>query len=287
MKHIILHSIEHGITDSLKILPFLFLTYLFMEYLEKRTGKNTNQWLKKSGKTGIILGAVVGIIPQCGMSAVASNLYAGRIITPGTLIAIFLSTSDEMLPILISNTESFGMIAFILLLKVFIAVLGGGLVDYFWSKRKHSDEKEHRIHEFCEHEHCHCEDGIMKSAIRHTLRIFVYVLIVTVVLNIGIEVVGEEALAEFILNRAMLGPVLAGIIGLIPNCVSSVVITRMFLAGFMSFGTMMAGLLVGAGVGIIVLLRVNEDKRESVILIGVLYILGVISGILINLLSNL
>lgn len=289
MTHILIHSLEHSLIDSLKILPFLFLTYLLMEYLEEKTGENTDRWLKKAGKAGPVLGAAAGIIPQCGMSAVASNLYVGRIISAGTLIAIFLSTSDEMLPIMISNAAGWSIIIKILTVKVIIAMIGGFLVDIIVEKfrNKNKEEHVHGIHEFCEHEHCHCEDGILKSAIRHTLRIFIYLFLITAVLNIGIEIIGEETLGNFILNRKMLGPVLAGMIGLIPNCASSVVITKMYLDGFMSFGTMMAGLLVGAGVGILVLFRVNENKRESLYLTGTLYFIGIIAGIVINMLYML
>ena len=279
------HSLEHALTDSLKVLPFLFITYLCMEYLEKKTNQNTNIRLKRAGKKGILLGAVVGVIPQCGMSAVASNLYAGRMITAGTLIAVFLSTSDEMLPILISNSGNMGLIVKILALKIGIAMIGGLLTEYIVVKWLKGNDDEHGIHEFCEHEHCHCEDGIMKSAIRQTIRIFFYIFVITVVLNVGIEVIGEEKLGNFILNRVVLGPVLAGIVGLIPNCASSIVITKMFLEGFMSLGTMMAGLLVGAGVGILVLFRVNENRKESIILIGTLYTIGVLAGVILNLVS--
>ena len=142
--------------------------------------------------------------------------------------------------------------------------------------------QEMKIHDFCEHEHCHCEDGVLKSALRHTLQIFLFVFLITVALNIGVEVIGEEKLADFILNKPILGPILAGMIGLLPNCAASVVITQMFLDGLMSFGTMMAGLLVGAGVGILVLLRVNEDKTESFKIIGALYSVGVLGGIFLN-----
>lgn len=285
MTHILIHSIEHALKDSWNILPFLFITYLLMEYLEEKSENSTNFWLKKDGITGPFWGAVVGIIPQCGMSAVASNLYAGKIISAGTLIAIFLSTSDEMLPIMISNAVGIGTIVKILSVKIVIAVIGGVLVDFLIGKLGKTTDLKHGIHEFCEHEHCHCEDGILKSAIRHTVRIFLYILLITVLLNILIELVGEERLGSFILNRKFLGPVLAGMLGLIPNCASSVAITKMFLDGFLSFGTMMSGLLVGAGVGILVLFRVNENRRESLKLVGILYLMGVISGILLNMLS--
>lgn len=280
--HIILHSLEHALGDSLKILPFLFFTYLVMEFLEKKAGKKANGWLEKAGKTGPVIGGILGVIPQCGMSTVASNLYAGRVISVGTLMAIYLSTSDEMLPIMISQSVSGGIIAKVLIVKVVIAILAGALVDFLHHRWRKKEQEEMKIHDFCEHEHCHCEDGILKSAVRHTLQIFFFVFLITIVLNIGVEVVGEEKLSNFILNKPMVGPIMAGMIGLIPNCAASVVITKMFLDGLMSFGTMMTGLLVGAGVGILVLLRVNEDRKESLEIIGILYVIGVLCGIILN-----
>ena len=282
MTHILIHSLEHAFGDSLKILPFLFITYLVMEVLEKKAGGKTNLLLEKAGKAGPIAGGILGVIPQCGMSTVASNLYAGRIISVGTLIAIYLSTSDEMLPIMISRSVESAVIAKVLLFKVVIAIIAGVMVDFIDHKWKKEEHQEMKIHDFCEHEHCHCEDGILKSAIRHTLKIFLFVLIITFMLNMGIEFIGEENLANFILNRPVLGPILAGLIGLLPNCAASVVITQMFLDGLMSFGTMMAGLLVGAGVGTLILLRVNEDKAESLKIIGTLYLVGVLSGVFLN-----
>ena len=282
MTHILIHSLEHSFGDSFKILPFLFITYLVMEVLEKKAGGKTNLLLEKAGKAGPIAGGILGVIPQCGMSTVASNLYAGRIISVGTLIAIYLSTSDEMLPIMISRSVESAVIAKVLLFKVVIAIIAGVMVDFIDHKWKKEEHREMKIHDFCEHEHCHCEDGILKSAIRHTLKIFLFVLIITFVVNMGIEFIGEENLANFILNRPVLGPILAGLIGLLPNCAASVVITQMFLDGLMSFGTMMAGLLVGAGVGTLILLRVNEDKAESLKIIGTLYLVGVLSGVFLN-----
>lgn len=282
MTHILIHSLEHSFNDSLKILPFLFITYLVMEVLEKKAGEKTNLWLEKAGKAGPIAGGILGVIPQCGMSTAASNLYAGRIISVGTLIAIYLSTSDEMLPIMISRSVDTMIIVKILVIKVVFAMIAGFLIDFVYRIMKKEEYQEMKIHDFCEHEHCRCEDGVLKSALRHTLQIFLFVFLITVILNIGVEVIGEEQLANFILNRPVLGPVLAGIIGLLPNCAASVVITQMFLDGLMSFGTMMAGLLVGAGVGILVLLRVNEDRAESFKIIGALYSVGVLGGIFLN-----
>lgn len=283
MTHMLMHSLEHAFSDSLKILPFLFLTYLFMEYLEKKSGDRASKWLEKAGGAGPVFGSLLGVIPQCGMSAVASNLYAGRIISVGTLLAIFLSTSDEMLPVLLANSVHPITIGKILVCKIVIAMIAGFFVDILVKRLKRETDHEMKIHDFCEHEHCHCEDGVLKSALRHTIQIFVFILVITFALNLGIEYIGEENLAGFILNKPVLGPMLAGIIGLIPNCAASVVITQMFLDGLMSFGTMMAGLLVGAGVGILVLVRVNEKKKESLEIIGVLYLIGVVSGMLLNL----
>ena len=285
MTHILFHALEHAFSDSIKILPFLFATYLLMEFLEERSTQKTNLWLKKAGKGGPVIGGLLGMIPQCGMSAVASNLYAGKIISAGTLLAIFLSTSDEMLPIMISSSMKGAMIVKVLMIKGIIAILSGFLIDFLWSKLKKEEQQELKIHDFCEHEHCHCEDGILKSALRHTIQIFIFVFFITVILNIGIEVLGEEQLAGFILNKPVLGPVLAGIIGLIPNCASSVVITQMFLDGLMSFGTMMAGLFVGAGVGILVLVRVNKDRKECIGIIGILYLIGTLSGVVLNIMQ--
>lgn len=282
MTHILIHSLEHAFNDSLKILPFLFITYLAMEVLEKKAGEKTNLWLEKAGKAGPIAGGFLGVIPQCGMSTAASNLYAGRIISVGTLVAIYLSTSDEMLPIMISWSVDTMIIVKILAIKVVFAMIAGFLIDFLYRIMKKEEHQEMKIHDFCEHEHCHCEDGVLKSALRHTLQIFLFVFLITIALNIGVEIIGEEQLANFILNRPILGPVLAGMIGLLPNCAASVVITQMFLDGLMSFGTMMAGLLVGAGVGILVLLRVNEDRAESFKIIGTLYSIGVLGGIFLN-----
>ena len=282
MTHILIHSLEHAFNDSLKILPFLFITYLVMEVLEKKAGEKTNLWLEKAGKAGPIAGGILGVIPQCGMSTAASNLYAGRIISVGTLVAIYLSTSDEMLPIMISRSVDTMIIVKILSIKVVFAMIAGFLIDFVYRIMKKEEHQEMKIHDFCEHEHCHCEDGVLKSALRHTLQIFLFVFLITVILNVGVEIIGEEQLANFILNRPILGPVLAGMIGLLPNCAASVVITQMFLDGLMSFGTMMAGLLVGAGVGILVLLRVNEDRAESFKIIGALYSVGVLGGIFLN-----
>lgn len=275
-----LHIIEHSVLDSLKLVPFLFLTYLAMEYLEHRAGAKTEKLVGKAGKFGPLIGGLLGAVPQCGFSAAASGLYAGRVISLGTLLAIYLSTSDEMLPILISEKQPLSLIFTILLAKIAIGAAAGFLIDLFLSRKK--GEEHHHIHEICEHEHCHCEKGILRSAVSHTLQITFFILLITFALNLILHFVGEDALANLILNRPILGPVLAGAVGLIPNCAASVAITQLYLSGAMSAGAMMAGLLSGAGTGLLVLFRVNHDKKENLKILGLLYAIGVLAGIVIE-----
>lgn len=297
------HVISHAWEDSIKILPFLLITYLVMEYLEEKMNERTRQILLKTEKAGPAWGAMLGMIPQCGFSTVASNFYAGRVITVGTLIAVYLSTSDEMLPIMISEQVEPGFIVKVLLLKAGIGMAAGFLIDFICRRVLGKKEQEPDIHHFCEHEHCKCGhshghdqdesahgskwhdicDSILKPAVIHTLQVWVYILIFTLALNLLIEVVGEDALAGLILNKPVIAEFLAGIVGLIPNCAASVVITQLYLDGIIRLGTMMSGLLVGAGVGVLVLLRVNDNRKDNFKIIGVLYAVGVLSGIVINL----
>lgn len=276
-----LDVIVETLIDTLKLIPFLFLTYLAMEYLEHKTGEKTQKLIKKAGRFGPVLGGLLGIVPQCGFSTAGSNLYAGRVISLGTLIAIYLSTSDEMLPILISEQAPMGLILRLLFAKAAIGMAAGMAIDILL-RRKDLEEHGH-IHEICEHEHCHCEKGVFRSAVSHTAQITFFILLVTFGLNLILHFVGEETMSGLVLNRPLLGPVLAGIVGLIPNCAGSVVITQLFLQGAMSPGAAMAGLLTGSGVGMLVLFRVNHNRKENLKVLGLLYGIGVLAGIIIGL----
>ncbi len=280
MTHILWHVVEHSLLDTLKLVPFLFITYLVMEYLEHKAGEKTKSVLQKTGRLGPALGAVLGVVPQCGFSAAASGLYAGRVITTGTLLAIFLSTSDEMLPIMISAKVSPAFIGQILLIKVVVGMVAGFLVDLALRGRR--KEEPDAIHSLCEEEHCHCEEGIVRSALRHTVKITVFILLITLTLNLVLELMGEDILATVLRDRPVIGPVLSALVGLIPNCASSVVITRLYLEGAMSCGTMLAGLLAGAGTGVLVLFRVNHSRRESLQILLLLYAVGVLAGIVLG-----
>lgn len=280
-----LDIIVDALRDCVKLLPFLFLTYLAMEYLEHKAGDKLQEAVKKSGRFGPVIGSVLGAFPQCGFSAAASNLYAGRIITLGTLLSIYLSTSDEMLPILISENAGIGMILKILGLKIAIGMTAGFLIDVVILRFMKKDHEDMQIEHMCEQHNCHCEEGIVKSAVHHTVEIFIYLLLISVVLNIAIAVIGEDFLTNLVLNRPIIGEAIAGLIGLLPNCAASVVITQLYLNGVLGAGAMMSGLLAGAGVGILVLLRVNDNPRENMRIILLLYVLGVAAGIFIEMLG--
>lgn len=267
--------------DTVKLVPFLLLTYLAMEYLEHKTGRKTQGLVQRAGRFGPVIGGALGIVPQCGFSAAASNLYTGRVITLGTLLAIYLSTSDEMLPILISAKAPVRTIVFILLAKAAIGIVAGFAVDLVFSRRR---EEGHHIHEICEQEHCHCGEGsIFRSALVHTAQISGFILIITFLLNLLFFFVGEDVLAGLIRGRKVLGAVLAGLVGLIPNCVGSVAITQLYLEGVIGTGTMLSGLLTGTGVGLLILFRVNHDRKENLKILGLLYFIGVLVGIVVGL----
>ncbi|MBQ0135762.1 MAG: arsenic efflux protein [Oscillospiraceae bacterium] len=287
MKELILDILIDVCKDTLKLLPFLFLTYSLMEYVEHKAGEKAKKRIARSGYYGPVVGALLGAVPQCGFSAAASSLYAGRVITVGTLMAVYLSTSDEMLPIFISEQVPFLDILKVIGLKVVIGLIAGLMLDFvvrYKNKGKKEDGQE--IHHLCEHDHCNCEEeGILKSALHHTLQITVFIFLVSLALSFVIEFVGADSLANFVTNKPVLGELIAGLVGLVPNCAASVVITQLYLSGALSFGAMMSGLLVGAGIGVLVLLRMNEDKKKSAMIIGILYCFGVVFGILIELLG--
>lgn len=276
-----LDILTETIIESVKLLPFLFVTYLIMEYIEHKTKDKTKETIKKSGKIGPLIGGILGIFPQCGFSVSATNLYAARVITLGTLIAVYLSTSDEMLPIFISEAVPIDIILKILGIKLIIAIIAGFVIDGIL-RLKNKDKEQEKIVDLCEKEHCHCEKGIIKSSLKHTLNIFVFIFLITLIMHVLIHFIGEEAISSIILNKPILGPIIAGLIGLIPNCASSVILTQMYLQNLISAATLISGLLVGAGVGLAVLFKINKGIKENLKIVGILYSIGVISGIILG-----
>lgn len=279
----IIHVLEHAVLDSLKLLPFLFVTYILMEYIEHKMTDKSKRAIEKAGKFGPVIGGIVGAVPQCGFSVSATNLYSSRVITLGTLIAVYLSTSDEMIPVLLSESISFSVILKLILIKVFIGMIAGLIIDFVL--RKVGNKEENRISDICEDENCHCENGILKSAIKHTISIFIYILITTIILNTVIEIIGEDRIGNLILNKKIVGAIIAGLIGLIPNCASSVIITQLFAKGLISAGALLAGLLVGAGLGILILFKTNKNLKQNIKIIALLYAIGTICGIVFELLG--
>ncbi len=273
IKHALLHSLEH----TVELLPILFLAYLLMEYLEHHAGGKLNRCLQRNRNAGPLFGSLLGLLPQCGFSGAAASFFAGGAISVGTLLAVFLSTSDEMLPIMISNKISGNTILLVLGLKLLTGLVVGFLVDFVVRKRHMGRERE--IHDFCAQEHCSCEGGIFRSALRHTVQIALMIYVVTVALHLAFEFLPQEQIMA-VWHVPVLSELIAALIGLVPNCAASVMITNLYVEGVMGIGPMMAGLLVNAGVGLLVLIRVNKDKWENAAIVSLLLSTGVLFGIL-------
>lgn len=273
-----LHILEHSIIDSLKVLPFLFVTYLVIEYIVHRSSGKILTGLKNYGIVG---GALLGGLPQCGFSVAAANLFNNRLITTGTLIAVFISTSDEAIPVLIANTGSLNTIIKLLATKILIAIIAGFVVDYglskFFSNSKLNSKNNLKI----SHSH-HCEHSLIISALKHTAQIYVYILITMFILELSITLIGEENLSKVLMTDSIVQPALTALIGFIPNCASSIILTQLYLAGNLSFGATVAGLSTGAGVGLIVLFRAKNNVKENIKIMLYIYVFSVIVGSLIQ-----
>jgi len=274
----------HALLDTLKIVGFLFLTYLLMELIEHKAGARLKGFIGKAGKLGPALGASLGAVPQCGFSAAAANFYTGRVISLGTLVAVFLSTSDEMLPIMISGKISAGAIFAILGYKLFSGMLVGFIIDLVLRFMRRGAE-EINIDELCENDNCHCERGVLYSALHHTLTVGSFVLLVTLAINTLVFIIGEDALGSIMYDKPFVGHLIAALFGLIPNCAVSVALTELCLGGFITVGTMMAGLFSGAGVGVLVLFRVNKRYKENLAVLLILVVSGLVFGMLADLIG--
>lgn len=278
MKEIILDTI----LDSLKLIPFLFVAFLIIELIEhKLTDKNKNI-LIKSKKIGPILGSLLGAVPQCGFSVMATNLYVTRIITLGTLISIYLSTSDEMLIVMLSENIDISLIIKIILIKIIFGIIYGLIIDKIVTNKK---TKEQENYEICNDEHCDCKHGIVLSSIKHTLHITLFIFIITLILNIIFNYVGEDYLSKIFLTNTIFGTFITSLIGLIPNCASSVILTELYINNSISIGALIGGLLTSSGASLLVLFKNNKNIKENLKIVLLLYSLGVISGIIIELIT--
>ena len=273
------------VIDGLKLLPFLFVAFLIMELVEHKMSDKSKKLIEKSGKFGPFFGGILGIFPQCGFSVLATNLYVGRIITLGTLIAVYLSTSDEMLPLLLAENVSTSLIISILMIKLFIGIVFGFIIDLFISKKIKINKED--IRNVCEHDHCSCEEGIIKSTIIHTLKIFIFIFAASFILNTLIFFIGEDSIGKIFFKNSVIGPFISSLIGLIPNCAASVIITELYLKSAITFGSMVAGLLTGAGVGILVLFKENKNLKDNITILMLIYFIGAVSGIVIDIIGSI
>ena len=274
MKDIIIDTL----IDALKILPFLFITFLLLELLEHKLNNKTKNVISKSVKVGPIIGCLLGVIPQCGFSVVATNLYITRVISLGTLFSIYLSTSDEMLPIMLSQNVNFKTILIVILIKVITGMLFGFVIDLVIRKNNKNKYDYH----ICEEEHCHCDHGIVKSSLKHTFNIIIFIIGVSFILNVIFLYCGNDLISKIFMKDTLFGPFFGSLVGLIPNCGASVILTEMFLKGAINLGTCIAGLLTGSGVALLVLFKSNKNITENLCICLTLYLIGVLVGIFIE-----
>ena len=274
-------SIMDGVIDTLKLVPYLFITFIILEILEHKLNKKNEKVLTKNKKYGPFIGSLLGAIPQCGFSTMAANLFSSRVITIGTLVAVFLSTSDEMLPIMISEKVNITIILKIIGFKIIVGMIVGLIVDLIL--KSSNDKLKNHIHDRCEDDHCHCdEDGIIKSSIKHTLKIGLFILVANLVINIIIFSIGEDKLSDILLSKNIFTYFISSLVGLIPNCASSVIITELYLSNLITLGCLLAGLLPGSGVGILLLFKTNKNMKENILILSIIYFVGVVLGILVD-----
>lgn len=300
--NLVLHVLEHSFWDTLELVPFLLVTYLAMEAIEHSASGRVQAAVERSGKAGPVVGSVLGALPQCGFSAMAATLYAGRVVTAGTLVAVILSTSDEMVPVFLAHQEPLGRMFAIMGLKVAVGLVVGLLVDAALRARNRAGDGRPHIHELCERAHCHCEDAhshgegahdhghdhgsgrwaILRSAVVHTAQVTAFILVMTFAFGLVIELVGQDSLAALLANHPVRATFVSALVGLIPNCAASVAITELYLDGVLAAGPMVAGLLASGGVGLLVLWRTNASARQNALITAFVYAVAVLSGLAVG-----
>lgn len=310
---VIIDALIDSLKDTLELVPFLFLTYLAMEALEHGMAGRTEDIIRKADKSGPVVGALLGALPQCGFSAMAGTLYAGGVVTVGTLVAVILSTSDEMIPVFIAHQEPVSRLLSIVGVKVVVGMAVGLVLDAVLRLTHRSGDGHAHIHELCDRAHCHCDDGlgesdaahdaaassdgvaghhhphahnaawgIVRSAAIHTVEVTFFIFLVTLAFGLVFSLVGQNAIGEFLGVHPVRATFLAALIGLIPNCGASVVIAELYLDGSLAAGPMLAGLLVSGGMGLLVLFRTNPNMRKNVTVTLFVYAVGVAVGLLAN-----
>lgn len=277
-----------AIIDSFHVLPLLFIVFLIIEFVEFFYSDKINSFMKKSEKSAPLIGSLAAIIPQCGFSVIASTLYIRRFITKGTLIGIYLATSDEAIPILLAQPNQIHYVLPIIGLKFFIGICAGYLIDLILKENKYipiPEKSDKEVDEGCCH---HCvsrrrKRELIYHPLKHTFNIFVFILVITILLNFVLMEYSNHSMLHLLLGKAkILEPVITAIIGLIPNCAISIALTMLLIKGSISFGAVMSGLLSNAGLGILILCRHNENLKDTLKIIGILLGISIVSGLIIQ-----
>lgn len=276
----LLESLLDALKDTAIALPFLFAAYLLMEALERHSEWLAGKLFSRSEYFGPVFGSVMGLIPQCGFSAAMSNLYVGGVIRVGTLISVFLATSDEAVLIMLSHPEAIGDIWKLLLTKFIMGLVFGYILNIIFRNKGGKQPGD-----ICTDEHCGCEESktIFKPAAIHTAKILGWIFGISFALNIIISLIGEENLSALLGGNIFLQPLITALLGLIPNCAVSVLFTELYIAGGLSFASTVSGLASGAGLGLIVLFKMDKNKKECFFVAALLYICSAISGLVLNL----
>ena len=281
--HSIFEVILESVLHSLKILPFLFVAFLVIEFLEHKAQDKIKHLFTRAGAFGPMVATVLGCVPQCGFSVMSANLYSSGIITLGALVAVFLATSDEAIILLAAAQNGSFEICKLLVTKIIIALFFGYLI-YFIEKKGHKHHHHHHSHDLCEQDHCGCEeDGkILRPALIHTVKVFGFLLLFTVIIDLFVTFIGTDALSHLLLSDSIFQPFLSAIIGFIPNCASSVLLTQLYIEGTLTFGSLIAGLCTNAGAGLLVLFRNKAKFKENFKILAILYACAVIPGIILH-----
>lgn len=282
-----------ALKDSAMVVPFLLIMFLLIEFIEQNTATSVKTAKFLQSRWSPLIGATVGLIPQCGFSVVATKLYSQRFISIGTLVAVFIATSDEAIPILISSPGAIHALLPLLLIKFVVGVIVGFLLDLIFRKKKTyvpvTEAVENNMDDGCCHHHIGGEDehhskvkDFIVHPLIHTAKIFAFILVINIAISVIIYYVGEERLAQVLLTDSMWQPLLATLIGLIPNCAASVLITELYVVGGLSLGSMVGALIVNAGIAYVILFKENRHLGDNLCIIGGMYILGSLLGILTN-----
>lgn len=278
--HHIIHEILHETEHCLAMVPFLFVAYLFIEYIEKHSSDKMERLMTGFGKMGPLGGAVLGCVPQCGFSAAAANLYSNRLITAGTLAAVFLATSDEAIPILLSNPGNGTTVLKIIAIKISVGAVAGFAADFVFKSAPDISREELR------RKHSHCGGGkdsaghIFMAALKHTLETFLFILAISIAFNFAVDALSEERLYAILMSDTVFQPFVTALIGFVPNCATSVLLTKLYTEGAISFGSIIAGLCSAAGIGLMVLFKENRPQRDNFKIMAIVYASSVIAGLI-------